>query len=124
MSLFPFVLFAPFIVALLPQFFLRDTEKPTTLVVIDRVILVSLLIIEATPLFPNILLSTLAIPLFLIPGAFILSFVGFFIEINDQHKRGHNLRNALWSTSFLSFVFIGILIVYLIVSLFSIPVPV
>lgn len=122
MSLFLFILFVPFVVALLPLFIHKDSDKSRSLVVTSWAILAALLVIGAIPLFPSVLLSSLAIPLVLIPGTFFFSSFGFVLEIIDKKKRGHSMRSALWSTSFLAFLFTGVIIVYLLVSLLSTPV--
>ena len=108
MSLSLAILPIPLIIALLPFFVHKDTDKPRKLLRISQVIIICLAVIGATAIWPKILLSTL-FPVFLIPLTFILSLGGFILEIAESRGRG---IKVLWSTSFLALISLGVLIFY------------
>ena len=120
--------FFPLIAALLPVFIHKDSAKPRTLVVINWVIIATMFIFAissaisiAKPVsavlmnpVPPPFISSFVVQFFSFLGGFILSLIGFIMEIKDKRRRGQHIGNALWSTSFLAFLCMTILMGFII----------
>jgi len=126
MSFYLLGVFVPLIAALLPVFIHKDSAKPRKLVVINWVIIAITLIfaissaisiakpVSAVLMNPPPFISGSAVQFFSFLGGFFFSLIGSIMEIADKRKRGQSIGNAMWSTSFLSFLCMTILIVFIV----------
>jgi len=128
MSFYLLGVFVPLIAALLPVFIHKDSAKPRKFVVINWVIIAITLIFAissaisiAKPVsavlmnpVPPPFISSSAVQFFSFLGGFFFSLIGSIMEIADKRKRGQSIGNAMWSTSFLSFLCMTILIVFIV----------